>query len=117
MAIDDSWRCISSRRFFNYVERCLEAGTAWVLFAQNSEDTWTQIREEVENFFTRLWRAGVFLGSTPEESFFVRCDRNTMTEDDIANQRINLVIGVALADRDLNFPQPPTIRALGFLEI
>lgn len=117
MAIDDSWRRIGSRRFFNYVERCLEAGTAWVLFAPNSEDTWTQIREEVEKFFTRLWRAGVFLGSTPEEAFFVRCDRNTMTEDDIANQRINLVIGVALADRDLNFPQPPTIRALGFPKI
>ena len=37
-----------------------------------------------------------------------------MTEDDIANRRVNLVMGVALLDRDLKFPQPPAITASGF---
>jgi hypothetical protein len=117
MAIDESWQRIGSRRFFNYVERCLEAGTAWVKIAPYGEATWTQVQEEVEAFLTRLWRAGVLLGSKPEEAFFVRCDMSTMTEDDIANRRVNLVMGVALADRDLTFPKPPVITTSGFLEV
>jgi hypothetical protein len=117
MAIDESWQRIGSRRFFNYVERCLEAGTAWVKIAPYGEATWTQVQEEVEAFLTRLWRAGVLLGGKPEEAFFVRCDMSTMTEDDIANRRVNLVMGVALADRDLTFPKPPVITTSGFLEV
>jgi uncharacterized protein len=117
MAIDESWQRIGSRRFFNYVERCLEAGTAWVKTAPYGEATWSQVRKEVEGFLTRMWRAGIFLGSTPQEAFFVRCDKSTMTEDDIANRRVNLVMAVVLADRDLKFPQPPAITASGFREV
>jgi phage tail sheath protein FI len=36
------------------------------------------------------------LGATPEQAFFVRCDRSTMTEADLANGRVVCEIGVAL---------------------
>jgi phage tail sheath protein FI len=35
------------------------------------------------------------MGSTPEEAFFVRCDRTTMTQDDINNGRIIMMVGAA----------------------
>ncbi len=35
------------------------------------------------------------MGNTPEEAYFVRCDRTTMTQDDIDNGRLIVVIGVA----------------------
>jgi hypothetical protein len=116
MSIDESWRRIGVRRFSTYVERSLAAGTAWVSTAPYNEATWTQVREEVEAFLTRLWRAGVLSGSTPEEAFFVRCDRSTMTEDDIKNRRVNLVMGMAPLDRDLKFPQLPVLTASDFRE-
>jgi phage tail sheath protein FI len=35
------------------------------------------------------------VGSKPEESFFVRCDRSTMTQNDLDNGRLICLIGVA----------------------
>ena len=39
--------------------------------------------------------AGGLLGAKPEDAFFVRCDRTTMTQDDIDNGRLVCLIGVA----------------------
>ena len=35
------------------------------------------------------------MGSTPEEAFYVKCDRETMTQDDIDNGRLICEIGVS----------------------
>jgi len=35
------------------------------------------------------------LGSKKQEAFFVNCDRTTMTQKEIDNGRINVLIGVA----------------------
>jgi phage tail sheath protein FI len=35
------------------------------------------------------------MGTTPEEAFFVKCDRTTMTPDDLDNGRLICLIGVA----------------------
>ena len=35
------------------------------------------------------------MGKTPEEAFFVKCDRNTMTQNDLDNGRLIVEIGVA----------------------
>jgi phage tail sheath protein FI len=114
MAIDESWRRISIRRFFNYVARSLAAGTAWVSTAPYNEATWTQVREEIEAFFIRLWRAGILRGNTPEEAFFIRCDRSTMTENDVENRRVNIMAGWTLVDRNLQFPEIEVPTALAF---
>jgi phage tail sheath protein FI len=35
------------------------------------------------------------LGDKPEKAFFVRCDRSTMTQNDIDNGRLICLVGVA----------------------
>jgi phage tail sheath protein FI len=35
------------------------------------------------------------MGKTAEEAFFVKCDRTTMTQNDIDNGRLIMLIGVA----------------------
>ncbi len=35
------------------------------------------------------------MGAKPEEAFFVRCDRTTMTQNDLDNGRMICLIGVA----------------------
>ena len=42
-----------------------------------------------------VWRDGTLVGEKQEEAFFVKCDRTTMTQDDIDNGRLILLVGVA----------------------
>jgi phage tail sheath protein FI len=41
------------------------------------------------------FRNGALMGTRPEEAFFVKVDRTTMTQDDIDNGRLICIIGVA----------------------
>lgn len=95
MSRDPEWRYINVRRFFLFVEQSIQQGTRWVVFEPNEEPTWARVRESVGNFMTTLWRNGALMGSTPDEAFFVTCDRTTMTEDDIDNGRLICFIGLA----------------------
>jgi uncharacterized protein len=58
--------------------------------------TWAIVRRSISSFLTRAWRDGALVGRTPEEAFFVKCDRTTMTQDDLDNGRLVCLIGVAL---------------------
>ncbi len=43
----------------------------------------------------RLFRQGAFAGNRPDDAYFVRLDRTTMTQDDIDTGRLNILIGFA----------------------
>jgi hypothetical protein len=92
---DTNWKYVPVRRLFIFLEESLEEGTQWVVFEPNDEPLWARVRQSVSIFLTRVWRDGALMGSTPEEAFFVKCDRTTMTQDDIDNGRLIMVIGVA----------------------
>ncbi len=71
-------------------------GTQWVVFLPpNDEPLWARVEQSVENFLSRLWRDGALQGAKPELAYFVRVDRTTMTQDDIDNGRLIMIIGVA----------------------
>jgi uncharacterized protein len=95
MADDPQWRYVNVRRLFIFLEESIDEGTQIVVFEPNHEPTWAMVRRSVTNFLTRVWRDGALHGVTPEEAFFVRCDRTTMTQDDIDNGRLICLIGVA----------------------
>jgi phage tail sheath protein FI len=61
----------------------------------NDENLWAQVRLDVSSFLHTAWRAGAFQGRKPEEGYFVKCDRTTMTQDDIDNGRMIVMIGIA----------------------
>ncbi|MER6140640.1 phage tail sheath C-terminal domain-containing protein [Streptomyces sparsogenes] len=95
LSSDSSWKYVNVRRLFLYLEESIDEGTQWVVFEPNDEALWALVRQTVTNFLTTVWRSGALAGTTPEEAFFVACDRTTMTEDDLANGRLICVIGVA----------------------
>jgi len=41
------------------------------------------------------WQSGALQGSKPEQAYFVRCDRSTMTQNDLDNGRLVCLIGIA----------------------
>ena len=89
------WKYINVRRLFLYLEESIEEGTQWVVFEPNDEKLWARVKQSITNFLTRVWKDGALMGTTPEEAFFVKCDRTTMTQDDIDNGRLICLIGVA----------------------
>ncbi len=95
LAADAQWKYVNVRRLFLFVEESVEEGTQWVVFEPNDETTWARVRRSISNFLTSVWRSGALFGGTAEEAFFVRCDRTTMTPDDIDNGRLICYVGIA----------------------
>ncbi|KAA9396520.1 phage tail sheath family protein [Haloarcula sp. CBA1130] len=95
LSSNPSWKYLNVRRLMLYIEESIDEGTQWVVFESNDERTWARVRQTVRNFLTSVWDDGALMGSTPEEAFYVKCDRSTMTQDDIDNGRLICEIGVA----------------------
>ncbi|MDQ1253214.1 MAG: Prophage major tail sheath protein [Euryarchaeota archaeon] len=93
--VDPLWKYINVRRLFIYIEKSVERGTQWVVFEPNNEKLWARVRATITQFLTGVWRDGALMGTKPEEAFFVKCDRTTMTQDDIDNGRLICIIGIA----------------------
>jgi phage tail sheath protein FI len=93
---DPEWKYISVRRYFAYLEHSIDKGTQWAVFENNSDPLWTNIRRTVEDFLFNEWKNGALMGLKPEEAFFVRCDRTTMTQNDLDNGRLICLVGVAV---------------------
>ncbi|ANH68293.1 phage tail sheath subtilisin-like domain-containing protein [Mitsuaria sp. 7] len=93
---DPEWKYVSDRRYFNYLEASIDRGTQWAVFEPNGERLWANVRQTISDFLYNEWRNGALLGSTVEQAFFVRCDRSTMTQNDLDNGRLVCLIGVAL---------------------
>jgi phage tail sheath protein FI len=92
---DSAWKYINVRRLFIYVEESIDEGTQWVVFEPNDEQLWLRVRQSVSNFLETVWRSGALMGTKADEAFFVRCDRSTMSQDDLDNGRLICLIGIA----------------------
>ena len=92
---DPEWKYVNIRRYFLYLEASIDRGTQWAVFEPNGEALWANVRTTVSDFLYNEWVSGALLGSTPKEAFFVRCDRSTITQNDLDNGRLICLIGVA----------------------
>lgn len=91
----DEWKYIPVRRTALYIEESLFRGTKWVVFEPNDEPLWAQIRLNVGAFMHNLFRQGAFQGTTPRDAYFVKCDKETTTQNDINLGIVNIVVGFA----------------------
>jgi len=92
---DPDWKYINVRRLFIFVEKSLLDGTQWVVFETNDAPLWARVVRSVSDFLTGLWQQDMLQGQTKEQAYFVRCDRTTMTQADIDNGRLIIIIGIA----------------------
>ena len=92
---DPEWKYVNVRRYSAYLERSIDVGTRWAVFENNGESLWNNVKSTVESFLFNEWKAGRMMGATPDEAYFVRCDRTTMTQNDLDNGRMICLIGVA----------------------
>lgn len=95
LSSDPLWKYINVRRLFIFLEDSIYRGTQWVVFEPNDERLWARVSQTIAQFLTTVWRNGALMGLKEEEAFFVKADRSTMTQDDIDNGRLIVLIGVA----------------------
>ncbi len=93
---DPELKYVNLRRYLAYLEHSIERGTQWAVFENNGDRLWANITLTIDGFLFNEWKSGHLMGRKPEEAYFVRCDRSTMTQNDIDNGRLICLIGVAL---------------------
>jgi phage tail sheath protein FI len=91
----DQYKYIPVRRTALYIEESLFRGLKWVVFEPNDDPLWAQIRLNVGAFMHDLFRQGAFQGSSPNDAYFVKCDKETTTQSDIDLGIVNVVVGFA----------------------
>ena len=93
---NSAWRYIPVRRLFIFVEESLEEGLQWAVFEPNGQMLWARVRRTITGFLRNLWRNGALARVTEDEAFFVRCGfPTTMSEDDLNNGRLIVLVGIA----------------------
>ena len=95
MTSDPEWKYVNVRRLFIFLENSIDQAMQWAVFEPNNDRLWRNITQMVTDFLYVQWLNGALLGAKPEEAFFVRCDRTTMTQNDLDNGRLICLIGVA----------------------
>jgi uncharacterized protein len=92
---DPNYQFIAVRRLMIFLEQSISRGTQWAVLEPNSPALWVAVSSSIQNFLTGIWRVGGLKGATQQEAFFVHCDLTTMTQNDINDGRLILIVGVA----------------------
>ena len=98
MSSDPEWKYVNVRRYLDFLQRSLQRGLQWTVSEPNGEPLWARITDVAEGFLLAQWHQGALLGAKAEAGFFVRCDRSTMTQNDIDNGLVVCLVGVAMLE-------------------
>lgn len=94
-AAASEWKYVPVRRTALFIEESLERGLEWTVFEPNEEPLWREVRESVGAFLHDLFRAGAFQGNAPDRAYFVKCDRETVTQHDLEAGELTVLVGFA----------------------
>jgi hypothetical protein len=86
---------VGVRRLALFIEDSIDQGTQWARFEPSDEPLWATVRLSIGSFLHELFRAGAFPANTPRDAYFVRCDRTTMSQTDIDNGNLIVLVGIA----------------------
>lgn len=95
LSSDPEHKYVNVQRLLIYLQQSIQKGTQWTTFEPNNEKTWAKLKQAAENFLYNSWQTGMLMGAKLQEAYFARCDRTTMTQNDVDNGRVILQIGVA----------------------
>jgi hypothetical protein len=72
----------------------LEAGTRWAMFEAGDRRVWPRLERQVRSFLQPLAAAQIFGAGPPDDAFYVVCDERLNTEEDLAEGRVNVLVGL-----------------------
>lgn len=89
-------RYVSMRRSLNYLRKRITDLTQFAVFENNNEVLWSQVRTVLGVFLNEYRNQGGLRGAIPSDAFFVKCDAENNSANDIAQGIVNIEVGVAL---------------------
>ena len=92
---NDDFKYIPVRRLTLMIEESLYRGLGFAVFEPNDEPLWAQIRLAAGSFMNGLFRQGAFKGQKASDAYFVKCDAETTTQNDIDLGIVNVIVGFA----------------------
>lgn len=90
----EPWRAGGVSRLFGAILRAARRAGESALFDANGPALWGRVRRSLEQTLLAFWREGALGGATADEAFAVRCDRSTMSQNDLDNGRVRAEIAV-----------------------
>jgi hypothetical protein len=106
LSADPARRHLRRRRLLNVLTRTIRGALAWTVFEPaRDEAVWMRMADDLEELLYLYWRAGAIDGTTVDEAFAVRCDRDT-------NPRDAVDAGVVVAEVTLNVDPQATLRVV-----
>jgi hypothetical protein len=93
---DTSLMYVNVRRYLIYLEHSIDQGTQWAVFENNGPSLWARVTDSIDSFLNNEFASGNLMGTSPSQSYFVRCDRTTMTQNAIDSGQLICLVGVAL---------------------
>lgn len=91
------WRYVSVRRTLIMIEQSIKLAARTYVFEANDANTWINLKSEIENFLTGIWKQGGLAGSKPEEAFSVSVGLgSTMIAQDILDGYLDVAVLVAV---------------------
>ena len=97
LSSDPEWRYVNVRRTVSAIAQAIENGTQWAVFEPNGPDLWKRLSRMVSAFLMELRDLGVLTGATPEEAFFVQCDKETNPPEQVSRGMLVTRIGLAVS--------------------
>lgn len=91
---DIDYRQANIGRTIALVMRAARAIGEEYVFEPSGERLWHQIRSRLEDVLGAMQRVGALAGTRPGEAFQVRCDRSSMTQQDIDSGRVIVVVSI-----------------------
>jgi hypothetical protein len=98
-APDATYRSGGVSRLISVIWQLARRIGAELSFEPSSERTWALLRQRMERVLSLVWKAGGLRGDREADAFSVRCDRTTMSPDDIDAGRMiaQVVVDPALS--------------------
>jgi uncharacterized protein len=87
-SMNEGYRLASVNRLVSLLVRASRQLGEDITFEPSGEELWGRIRDQIGSLLLSLWHAGALRGKTPDDAFSVRCDRSTMTQNDIDNGKV-----------------------------
>jgi hypothetical protein len=91
---DPAWRFGGASRLMGAVIRAARRTGEAIVFEGNGPAVWSRVVRGMEALLAAFWRLGALRGDSADDAFSVRCDRSTMTQNDVDAGR--LIVRISL---------------------
>jgi phage tail sheath protein FI len=95
LSSDPEWKYVSVRRTALFIKSSIRKSLAWIASETNDEPLWAHIRQSLIAFMQTLFQKGAFQGQKPQEAYFIKCGRETISASDQRTGIIHMTIGFA----------------------